>query len=1003
MNSRLSRRDTAGLLVGTIILALSSLQWNSRANAEETNGETKPEVAAAPDELTMEVLVTDESGKPLPGAKAHASIWKMPGGRDFPNRTYTTDEQGVARVAIPERLQILRLWPSMPGYVPEFLNFAEGTHDEGKHIPKRYHFKLAKGRRLSGTVIDEAGKPIVGVEVEVRVEVQEPAWTRDPEPMICTSLTSFNNDVAVTDLGGRWSIDNAPAKAGDKDYEFRLKLTHGDYVRDSEWGELQSDQGVTTAMLRDGTARIVLKRGIPITGTVVDEAGKPIQYGLVIWNDDPYFAQGVNETQIGIDGRFETIRLPPGEYPITVVAPGCAPDRKMVTVNEDLAPLEFKLAAGKRLVMKFLDHKSVPVAGVRVSIDSWRGVQSLYTHKHSNVPDSLIPTTADDKGMYVWDWAPKDPVTYRIYASSDYASITVALAPRDEPHVVELAPRLRFSGTVTDASTGKPVPEFRIIPMTVFRPNFFSTSFQDAILGKNGQYELPIDSHDNDYRYQMRVEAKGYRSAMGESSYGVTAGAVVQDFALEPAPEREGIVVGPDGKPIPEASIVVGTPSIVPHMNDGELAWEGSGERIKTSEDGKFSLNATWEPMLIRATHKSGFAEVHREPDEPIGTLHLQPWARLSGRLFQDGQPVAKQDIFFSFPLQNRLGIPRFQDSFQTETDAEGRFEFERVPPIVASVRASLGPWQDSPLSSSQSMPLDLKSGEHRTVELGGNGTSITGKVVATGRDDVPLDKNWSLNWLVSRERSVPLPERFPDLSFDPNGAIQPSWLLDIADFETWLATRENYFVKLSPDGDLRISGVPAGKYDLVLKLYEQPAGCLVQTVGEKIVPVEVTESDVAAGSKSLGEIEVPCRVGPRVGEDMRAYKFVDAQGQERFVDDLAGKCLLVHVWASWCAPCLEVMPDIQATVERLADKPIVFVGLNVEADGNQAKAMTKRNGWQWAQNFLGDDSAMAKQLAISSVPAYYLIGSDGKLVASATEWNEIKVRVEEALNAGLP
>ena len=42
----------------------------------------------------------------------------------------------------------------------------------------------------------------------------------------------------------------------------------------------------------------------------------------------------------------------------------------------------------------------------------------------------------------------------------------------------------------------------------------------------------------------------------------------------------------------------------------------------------------------------------------------------------------------------------------------------------------------------------------------------------------------------------------------------------------------------------------------------------------------------------------------------------------------------------------------------------------------------------------------MARQLAISSAPTYYLIGPDGLLVASATEWAQIKEKLEAALAA---
>ena len=312
----------------------------------------------------------------------------------------------------------------------------------------------------------------------------------------------------------------------------------------------------------------------------------------------------------------------------------------------------------------------------------------------------------------------------------------------------------------------------------------------------------------------------------------------------------------------------------------------------------------------------------------------------------------------------------------------------KRLPPGTGSLRVSLGPWRDSPLTSGESITLELKPGENRSVILGGEGAVLTGHVVATGRDEAPLVRNWSLNYLISRDRSVAAPytSGFPKLSFDPSEPMQSAWCLDPHSSD-WLATRDNHFVKLTPEGEFRVTGVEAGEYDLVIRLYEQPAGCLVETVGEKIVPIRVE----SAGAISLGQIEVPCRAGPRVGSDMRNFEFVDLSGRKQSVNDLAGQYVLMHVWASWCGPCLESMPDLQATTESLTDRPVTFVGFNVDRDSAQASNLAQRKGWNWSHNYLGDDSVMALQLAISSVPTYYLIGSDGLLVASATEWTEIK------------
>ncbi len=263
----------------------------------------------------MLIRVRDEEGQPLAGANVHASIWEMePGQNRFPNRDYTTNDQGVAEIDIPRRLRILRIWPSKHGYVPLFVNFAEKTHDNGRLIPDSYDFTLPQGHRLSGTVVDDEGKPIAGAKVQVRVDAKEHFSGAVPQPIISTWLAQ-GSDAAVTDHKGHWEITNAPAPAEDPDHEFRLQVTHVDYAGDTRWGGLQQAQGITTPQLRAGTAKLKLDRGVSIAGTITGPDGKPVTTGLVIWNDRPYWAEGVNEVQIDEAGHFETKRLAPVVIP----------------------------------------------------------------------------------------------------------------------------------------------------------------------------------------------------------------------------------------------------------------------------------------------------------------------------------------------------------------------------------------------------------------------------------------------------------------------------------------------------------------------------------------------------------------------------------------------------------------------------------------------------------------------------------------------------------------
>lgn len=986
---------TIALVVATLI---GSLQLRGRADDPKETPAAEDAPAERPDDTrAMTIRVLDETGQPLPAGNVHASIWEIGNTRDYPNRDYPTNADGEANIVIPHRLRILRIWPSKAGYVPQFVNFAEGTHEEGRLIPDEYEFRLQPAHRLSGLVVDAAGNPISGAKVEVRVDVPEPFWGANPEPMISTWLAT-GEDAVATDEDGRWEITNAPGPKEGADYSFRLQVTHPDFAGDMRWGELQEQQGITTEQLRAGTARLTMDRGVAITGLITGPDGEPVTKGLVIWHDGPFNAPGVNETQIDEQGRYETLKLKPGEYPVTVVAPGYAPDQRKVQVSQSLPDVDFQLKPGHPIRLEFVDQSGNPVPEVQIRIGRWRGTEAIYNYKHSNVLESGIPRQANQDGVYEWSWAPADTVTYVISATG-YDVKEVALVAKEEPHRIELAPLIRIFGNVVDAESGEPIERFRVIPVKAFRPEFYSTDFQGGRIahGKDGVYEIQMNSHgQSGNRYRVRIEAEGYRTAFGQKTLAVGDPPLQENFKLERAPALVGRVLDPNGNQVNEFTVAVGTPTTSPQFSV-DRPDSNFGVAFPVQGANEFRLPATFEPRRIRVFNDSGFAEVLRQPDELIGTINLEPWASVSGRLVQDGQPIPNEWIYFHPLAERTLTEARFQDSFSAKTDPNGYFRFDRLPPMKGTVKAYLGPWRESVLTSSKSVPLDLKPGDNVEVSLGGEGATITGRVVATGRSNDELSKQWSLNYLVSRDRGVAYPSDAQPLGFGASGPLDPAWLRQPY-FAWWLATRENHFVKLAGDGRLRIHGVGPGAYDLVIQLYEQPAGCLVETIGEKVIPVTITEDDIATGQVEMGDIEVACRIGPRVGADMRAFEFIDSSGQVRLINDMSGRYVLFHVWASWCGPCLETMPQVKSTVEQYSDDPLTVVGLNVDKDSAAAKALAQEGGWSWAQNYLGDDSDMMRQLAVSSVPAYYLIGPDGKLIRSANVWTEIAEQLSTEL-----
>lgn len=67
-------------------------------------------------------------------------------------------------------------------------------------------------------------------------------------------------------------------------------------------------------------------------------------------------------------------------------------------------------------------------------------------------------------------------------------------------------------------------------------------------------------------------------------------------------------------------------------------------------------------------------------------------------------------------------------------------------------------------------------------------------------------------------------------------------------------------------------------------------------------------------------------------GEMMPAFSLPDLDGMPvQFPDRFKGKPLLINVWASWCAPCIEEMPELARYAARHADTGPQVVGLALD------------------------------------------------------------------------
>ncbi len=65
-------------------------------------------------------------------------------------------------------------------------------------------------------------------------------------------------------------------------------------------------------------------------------------------------------------------------------------------------------------------------------------------------------------------------------------------------------------------------------------------------------------------------------------------------------------------------------------------------------------------------------------------------------------------------------------------------------------------------------------------------------------------------------------------------------------------------------------------------------------------------------------------------------------------LSEFRGKVVFVAFWASWCNPCMGMVPAEKELVERMKGRPFVMIGVNGDDDRQKAKAVAAKHGINW-------------------------------------------------------
>lgn len=108
-------------------------------------------------------------------------------------------------------------------------------------------------------------------------------------------------------------------------------------------------------------------------------------------------------------------------------------------------------------------------------------------------------------------------------------------------------------------------------------------------------------------------------------------------------------------------------------------------------------------------------------------------------------------------------------------------------------------------------------------------------------------------------------------------------------------------------------------------------------------------------------------------------FTLPDTRGKSVSLRDFRGQYILINFWATWCAPCIKEMPEIEAAYRMLKDKGFIVLAINAGERKSKVRAFIDLRDLTFPV-LLDRHWKIAERYNIIGLPVSFFIGPQGKI-----------------------
>ncbi|GAB6929927.1 thiol-disulfide oxidoreductase ResA [Paenibacillus sp. JCM 10914] len=170
----------------------------------------------------------------------------------------------------------------------------------------------------------------------------------------------------------------------------------------------------------------------------------------------------------------------------------------------------------------------------------------------------------------------------------------------------------------------------------------------------------------------------------------------------------------------------------------------------------------------------------------------------------------------------------------------------------------------------------------------------------------------------------------------------------------------------------------------------------------KKSIQIVILLAIVLIGAYAVATVVFGSDKVPKVGEKAANFELLGTDGNVHTMSEYEGKARVINFWGTYCPPCVQEMPALQAQWEKWSSQGVEIIGINVAENKMTVENFVAQTGVEFP--ILMDPHRDAvKSFGVGPMPTTFFVSSSGKIdhiSIGKLELSTLDKQIEQLVNA---